>query len=210
MQSDPLSPLPEENQPGSLSAPDEQKPLQSPVREVNAQKRGPITGILVIFLVILLVAVAGLGFWAYQLNSNLVATQQQLTTLQNDYADLQSEHATLKSDHEKLTTDLSQANTDLEKSNGDLTTAQADLQKSQDQNKGLNTRVDLASKKAEVLYAIANVSNAAEFLAIDALVKSTRDDQLLAQWNNFVAAPSAEGSGNLILYLIGSIRDSLK
>jgi uncharacterized protein HemX len=192
------------------STQEDQKPEQAPVQEMKPQKRSPITGILAIFLVILLVAVAGLGFWAYQLNTSLMAAQQQLTALQDEHAKLQSDHAKLKSDHEKLTTDFSQAKADLEKSNGDLTTAQADLKKSQDQNEGLNAKVDHARKNAEILYAASTVASTTDFFQVDTMIKAANDEQLLAEWNKFAETPTADASFNFLLYLMSSIEDDLK
>lgn len=200
MQPDPLTP--QEVQ--------QSEPAPTPVQETKVTKRNLTTVILAIFLVVLLIVVAGLGFWAYQLNSNLIDTQQQLTALQGEHTELQADYTKLKGDNEKLTGDLGQSKADLEKTSGDLTTAQAELKKSQDQNKGLQTKTTSASKKAEILYAFSVGSTAKDILAIDTMIKATNDQELIGNWNNFVSAPTAESSTKFLLYLIGAIRDELK
>jgi septal ring factor EnvC (AmiA/AmiB activator) len=201
----------EENmQPDSLSPQEVQQAEPSLVQETKAPKRNLTATILVTFLVILCIGVAGLGFWAYKLNTSLAATQRQLTTLQKEHVKLQSDYAKVKSDNEKLTADLNQSKADFEKTNGDLDTAQADLKKSQDQNKGFQDKIALTGKKAEILYAFSTVKNATDILAIDTLIKATNDQQLLTQWNSFFSSPSTDNSVKFLLYLIASIRDELK
>jgi flagellar basal body-associated protein FliL len=190
-------------EPDLLSPQEVKQPEPSFVPETKKPKRNLIVIILIVFLVVLCGAVAGLGFWAYKLNTSLAATQQQLAALQSDYAKL-------KGDNEKLTADLSQSKADLEKNNGDLTTAQNDLKIAQNQNEKLQGKIDLAGKKVEILYAFSTVKNATDLLAVDTLIKETNDKQLLAEWNNFVSSPSADKSVKFLFYLIGSIRDELK
>ena len=112
MQPDPLTPQPEEKQPDP-----------SPVQEKKPAKRNVGSIILGILVVLLLVAVAGLGYWAYTLNTDLIATQGELTSLQAEHEQLKTDLASAQSDNDQLTADLNQAKADLEKTNGDLTTA---------------------------------------------------------------------------------------
>jgi uncharacterized protein (DUF3084 family) len=210
MQPDPLS-TQEGTQPEPNSVQEVAKPAPTPIVQRKKSSNWGITAIVLgIFVFVLLVAVAGLGFWAYTLTTKLTATQQQLTALQGEHNKLQTDYATLTSDNEKLNTDLTQTKTDLEKANADLATAQADLKKSQDQNKSLNAKIDLARRKAEILYAVSTVKSATDFLQVDTLIKATNDIQLLTQWNKFASSPTTESSVNFILYLISSIVNDLK
>jgi DNA repair exonuclease SbcCD ATPase subunit len=197
-------------QPDPLAPQEVKQSESSLVQQAKAPKQNSTSMILVVFLVIMLIAAAGLGFWAYILSSILTTTQQQLTTLQGEHDKLQSDYVKLKSDNEKLTADINQSKADFEKTSGELTAAQADLKKSQEQNKGLQDRIDSASTMAKALYAFSTVKTSADFIAMDALIKATDDKQLLTQWNSFVAVPSTDASVKILLYMISSIQDVLK
>jgi septal ring factor EnvC (AmiA/AmiB activator) len=186
----------------------EKQAEQSPTPEQKNSKKFPV--FWVVLLAIVLIAAGGLGFWAYTLNSNLTATQQQLATLQGEHDKLQADYAQLKSDNEKMTADFNQTTADLESTKKELATAQADLKKSRDQNKSLQSKIDVAIKKAEILYAVSTVKSAKDFLAVDTLIKATNDNQLLKEWDNFTSSPTTDGSVKFLLYLIGSVRDGLK
>ena len=187
------------------------QPETSPAQDKRPAKKSNVVAIILGFLVfILLVGAAGLGYLAYTLNTQLTSTQQQLTTLQEEHTSLQTDYAKLTSDNEKLAADLNQTNSDLDKTKADLATVQSDLKKSQDQNKALNAKLDSAQKKAEILYAAANVKSPKDFLATDTLVKSANDKQILAEWDKFTSAPSGDAAANFLIYMISSVRDALK
>jgi type VI protein secretion system component VasF len=186
------------------------EPKTSPIPEKKPSKWNIPAIILGIFSFILLVVVAGLGYWGYTLNTKLTATQQQLTALQEEHGKLQADYATLTSDHEKLNTDLNQSKTDLEKVNTDLTTTQASLKKSQDQNKNLNAQIDKASKLAEVLYAWTTSNEPSDVFRIDSLIKEANDQQLITQWDNLTRSPSNDAFGKFLIFLVAEIRSNLR
>ena len=158
---------------------------------------------LIVVVVILVLALAGVGFWGFQQSTALKATQSELTTLQGQYDSLTTEKGTLE-------TELGAATTELENAKGELSTTQSDLKKSQDQTTGLQAKIDAASKKAEILYAFSNIKTPTDLLAVDSLIKASKDDQLIAEWNKFTSAPTAESSASFLLKLITSIKDALK
>ena len=190
-------------QPESFSPQEAEQPVTSLIQETKPSRRNLTTIILAVFLVIILGAAAGLGYWAYTLNSSLIATQQQL-------AEVQSDHAKLQSGNENLTTELAQVKTDLEKSSKDLTNTQTKLEKMQDENLKLKVKIEAASKKLQILYAFSTVSVPTDILAIDTMIKATEDKQLLERWNDFYSAPSASASVEFILNLITATQTSLK
>lgn len=230
MQPDPLSPQQEE-QPESMPAQEmaqsepisivevpqlEPVPVQeivklepAPIQEVKPRKRNTSTIVLGILTFILLVAVAGLGYWGFTLNTKLTTTQQQLTALQGEQAKLQSDYAALTSDKEKLNTELTQTKADLEKANTDLANAQADLKKSEDQNKSLQTKISEAQKRINV--AVGIFVKQQNDKSVEADVRATKDAKLLELWNKFL---SAHGAGTSFLdfmsYLFQSAADELK
>jgi len=209
MQPEPLAPQPEEKQPNP-PVQVEMKPESSAIHEKKSSKRNIISIVLGIFVVLLLAAIAGLGYWAYTLNSNLASTQQELASLQAEYDQLKTDHASVKSDNEQLTADLDQAKADLEKTVGDLASSQDDLTESRGQNELLNNQIDSASRFAEILYTFSNTASANDLLTVDSLINDTHNSQLITAWNNFTSAPSDQGAADFLLYLITIIRDSLK
>ncbi len=190
-------------QPESFSPQEAEQPVTSLIQETKPSRINLTTIILAVFLVIFLGATAGLGYWAYILNSSLIAKQQQLAELQSDYAKLQS-------GNENLTTELAQVKTDLEESSKDLTNTQTKLEKMQDENLKLKVKIEAASKKLQILYAFSTVSVPTDILAIDTMIKATEDKQLLERWNDFYSAPSASASVEFILNLITATQTSLK
>lgn len=190
-------------QPESFSPQEAEQPVTSLIQETKPSRINLTTIILAVFLVIFLGATAGLGYWAYTLNSSLIAKQQQLAELQSDYAKLQS-------GNENLTTELAQVKTDLEESSKDLTNTQTKLEKMQDENLKLKVKIEAASKKLQILYAFSTVSVPTDILAIDTMIKATEDRQLLERWNDFYSTPSASASVEFILNLITATQTSLK
>jgi len=169
------------------------------VQPARQEKQNPVFAILgtvfgVVLLCILLAGAAGLGYWAYTLNTQLTTTQQQLASLQSDYN-------ALKSSNDKLTSDYA-------KSQSDLTTAQADLKKAQDQNKSQQANMDMASKKVKVIEAI--FWNKQTDSAIESLVKATNDSQLLTKWNKLKLSTSQSNALDFGDYLFSSLYNNLK
>ncbi len=102
---------------------------ETPVTEVKKKSR--IDG-MSIFLIVLLLAVLGLGILGFVMSSNLKETQSAEAELQKKFNSLTSETNTLTADLEQAGTDLEKAKADFEKAKKDLSTAQADLTKSQE------------------------------------------------------------------------------
>lgn len=190
-------------QPESFSQKETEQPGMSLIQETKPAQRKPPPVILTVFLIIFLAATAGLGYWAYTLNSSLIATQQQL-------AELQSDHTKLQSENENLTAELAQVKADLEESSKDLTNTQTKLEKAQAENLELNVKIENASKKLQILYAFSTIATPTDILAIDTLIKETKDRQLLERWNEFYSNPSESAGVNFILNLITAIQTSLK
>ena len=172
---------------------------------------------LIVVVVILVLALAGVGYWGFQQSSALKATQSELSSLQGKYDSLTAENGKLTTNLSAATTELGTTKTELgttktelEKTKGDLSTTQADLKKSQDQNTGLQAKLDSASKKAEILHAFSTMKTATDLLAVDTMIKATKDDQLIAEWKKFTSAPTTQSSANFLLYLMSAVWDGLK
>jgi hypothetical protein len=225
MQPDLLSPEKEENQPEPLPTessilkgpqlethPVEETPNVNPTSAVTKRSKFNLAYLALGVLVFLLAAAfAWVGYWAYDLSTQLMNTQQQLAARQADYAKLQTDYETLnstrKGENEKLNSELAQVKAGLEKANTDLAAAQSDLARAQDQSKSLKTKIDKASKLAEILYVFDTVNSEIDFLQLDKLIRDSKNQQLLAEWNSI---SSEEDFRNFLSYLILATRDSLK
>ncbi len=163
-----------------------------------------------IVMIVLVLALLGVGFWGFQTNSKLTATSGELAVAQTDLATLQGKYDSLTKDNAQLASDLAQTKTDLEKAQADLAKAQSDLTKSQDQGKELQAKIASASKKTEALYAFLTVKTTEDFLVLDTMITATNDKDLIAQWSIFTSSPTTENSANFLLYLITDIKDDLK
>jgi septal ring factor EnvC (AmiA/AmiB activator) len=215
MQPELLSPEKEENQPQS-SDPEEAQPETPPAEETKEFNPSPAKkhsrfnlaylalGALVFLL---FAAIAWVGYWTYNLGTELTTTQQQLAALQAEQSQLQTDYETIKSENEKLNNELTQSKADLEKANTELAAAQSDLTKSQDQGKSLNAKIDKASKLAAILYAFSTVESQTDFFNLDKLIKESKNQAVIAEWKKI---STEEGFRNFLEYLILATRDSLK
>lgn len=103
---------------------------ETPVTEVKPTPKK--SSGLSVLLIVLLLAVVGLGIWGFVMSSNLKGTQSAQVDLQKKYDSLTSETDTLSADLEQAGADLEKAKANLEKAKKDLTTAQTDLAESQE------------------------------------------------------------------------------
>lgn len=162
-------------------------------------------------LVFLLFALsAWVGYWAYDLSTELVTTQQQLTALQGKYDQLQADYTTLTGEHENLNADLTQAKADFEKMSAELAAAQTNLTKSQEQNRELTAKLKKAGKLAEILYLWTTMDGPSDVLAVDRLITETRHQTLMKEWDQLTSYPSEFSFTKFLDTLILAARNSLK
>lgn len=208
-------------QPEPLSTPGGSQPEPAPVSEtattqpaIPIQKKRSRLNVAAISLgmivLLLLVAVGWVGYWAFTLNTELTTTRGQLAALQGNYDTLQTKYTALTGEQEKLNADLTQSRADLDQANADLTTARADLDKSKEQNKNLTTQVKEAGELAEVLYAMANWDSESDILKIDRLVTEAGNKELTKQWDTLTKSPSEDAFASFFEYLIFATRESLR
>jgi len=210
MQTDLLS-TQSENRSESLSAQDAVKPPEPTPVVVKKRSKLIIAWIgLGLFAALFLLSFAWVGYWAYTLNAQLTATQQQYSALQAEYDKLKSEHSTLTLEHEKRNAELSQVKTDLEKANSDLTTAQDNLDKSKDEAKLLTDQIETAGGLAEILYVLSISDSESDILKIDRLITEANHQALTKQWDAFTNAPSDDAFNSFFEYLIFATRESLR
>lgn len=176
-----------------------------PVSPAPSEKKNPIailgTTVGVAILCVLLAAVAGVGYWAYTLNTNLTSTRQQLASLQSNYDQLKSENAS-------LTTDLSAAKTDLQKAKDELATTQDNLKREQEKSKTLQAKVDKAKKYVDVMYG-AWVENDS-FSQTESKIKATNDTNLINKFETYLNAKNTANFDAWFDYYFIALADSLK
>lgn len=139
MQPEPV--LPQEPQEHASELPGV-SPVTKPPRKFNFK---------ILFLIILLLAVAGVGYWAFQLNTSLRAAQESLATLQGKYDDLASENDRLTTEFGQVSSDLEKTNTELASTNDTLKTTRADLIKSNQEGSDLQTKMKKAGLYVEIM-----------------------------------------------------------
>jgi len=214
--------------------PDESKPedtIQPELQVANEESRPttilswmknfPISyyaiGSLILLLLLAVICLGELGYWAYTLNNNLTATQQQLESLQEKHTALQANHDALKAENEKLSIDLAQANADLEKNKEGFALSKLELNKKSKSMRDAADRIALLKKM--ILPLINNdvgVSSEDEATAIflDWIqsMEDINDPILDAKFKNLITSIS-NGNPNdaeFFTYLLESIEADLK
>lgn len=186
------------------------RPVPAPVQAKKPTRWGNIAAVVLgLGVVFLLLVAAGLGFWAYKLNTQLTATQGELAALQADYGKLKADFANLQSENEKVNANLTQTKADLEKANTELATTQDSLKTAQGQYTDLSAKVDKAAKYADVLNTLVKMDQSG-LLKIESKIDAANDSGLDAVWNKFKNSPSGDTMSDVLVYLTSAIEDSLK
>jgi septal ring factor EnvC (AmiA/AmiB activator) len=181
--------------------------MQSESSPVQAPKKS--NGMLIVVIVLVL-ALAGVGYWGFTQSSALKATQADLATMTQKFDTLTAENTQLTTDFDATKAELDTTKSDLEKTQGDLTTTQGDLKKAQDDGNTKQNKITKASKLAEILYAFSSVKTPTDILAVDSMIKATNDKELQAEWSKFINAPTTQSSSDFLLYMMNAISAALK
>ncbi len=197
----------------SLPVPDVSQLESAPVQEIpvasssaSEKKRAKLrltSIVLGILIFLFFVAFAWVGYWTYQLNTQLTDTQQQL-------ASLQAEHEKLQTDYQALSGEKDKLNADLEKANTDLANVQADLSKSQQKSSDLTRKMEKAGKLFDVVYVWITSTEASDIFKINSQIEKSGDQNLINKWNALKKSPSDDAVDEFIEYLLKTTRDSLK
>ena len=149
-----------------------------------ARKTGVLGKILVGLLIFFLLAVAGgVGYWDYTLNTKLLSTNDQISTLQGKYE-------TLQKDNKQLTSDLEKAKADLEKANGNLKKANDNAKDAQGKAKTVQTRIDATLQLLDIASSI--FVDHENLDVVDKKVKATEDSKLIGLWEDFKSSGKQE------------------
>lgn len=185
-----MQPEPSVPQDEPQAQPVETPPVQPPHVELPVAappKPARKFNFLALFSVILLLAVAGLGYWAWQLNTTLATTRQDLAALQEKYDQLTTDKNALSAELEETRTTLE---SELETTKGELAASQADLEKAnaelEDTRKELTTlqeRMKKASKWMDVV--IANWVDGENDASVSKKIDALGDAKLKSLWKEF-------------------------
>ena len=186
------------------------KSMPAPTKEKRRAKFNFAVLGLSILVFLLLLSFGWVGYWAYTLNTELTASQGQLTALQANYDKLQTDYTALTSENEKLNADLIQSRAELDKANTDLTTAQDNLSESMQRGDKLDAQIDRAGKLTEILFVWTTMNNPSDIFKMDTLINETNDKDLISQWNTFTRSPSDDALGGFLDHLILTIRNHLR
>jgi Tfp pilus assembly protein PilO len=174
-------------------------PVTAPPRKFNVK---------IIFLILLILAVAGLGFWAFQLNTNLKAAQTSLETLQGKYDDLTAENGRLTTEFGQVSGELAQTSTELASTTELLKTAKADLSKSKQEVSALEAKMKKAGLYVEIMRgAFKDKDNLFVTYLKVAIVK---DSELTELYDTYMKSRSSTDLLKWFAYLISTTVEILK
>ncbi len=142
-----------------------------------------------LFLMFVLVLAAGLGVWAYGLNTQLSQTQ----------ADLQA----LKSGNEKINTDYGELSAALSAAQTRIDSLQSQLKAAQADNDSLKAKITAIQAWVSILYSW-------EFgpeIALDRKVDASDDAKLKTLWATYQKTESDESAWEVMDYIVQSIAD---
>ena len=145
-------------------------------------------------LVTALIAAAGLGVWAYSLNT-------QLTQAHADYLALKNSQEKLNGDFNALNTESAKANANLAIAQAQIASLQSQLKQSQANVDSLNARITAIQAKFSILY----VWEFGTDDAFDEKVNAADDAGLKTLWAKYQKKTSAADAWKLQDYMIQSI-----
>ena len=159
-------------------------------------------------LVILILAVAGLGYWTWQLSTNLKAAQQSLSALQGKYDDLTAENSRLTTELGQTSSELEQTNTELAGTNDTLKTTRSDTSKLKQEASNLQSKKDKSFKYVDVMRGIFEDNDT--FFETMLKVIITGDAKLLELYNTYTKSRSTTDLGNWTEHLLTKAVELLK
>lgn len=143
-----------------------------------------------LFSMISLAAAVGLGVWGWSLNNQLAQTHA-------DYESLKTSNSTLQSD-------LATTKADLAAARAQTAGLQGQLKQAQDDNQLTDTKISAIKAKVSILYTWEFGSE----VAMDARVRSAKDDRLTALWATWEKTRSQADALKLSDYIVQSIADA--
>lgn len=195
MQSDP-SQVPA--QPEPAESPHPEMAETPPPKKFNAK---------ILLLILLILAVGGLGTWTIMGMTNLKAAQAKLEGLQGKYDDLTAQNSQLKTELAQVSSELDGINAELSTTNETLKTAKSDLSKSRQENSALQSKKSNSTKFVVIMASLFN-ADSSDFLTYF-LVFATNDEENKELFSKFAKTHNSTDLSNWIKYVISKAIESL-
>ena len=172
------------------------------------QKKSGKFNIQIVFLAILVLAAVGLGYWAFQTNTQLAAATASLNDLQGKYDTLQSERDSLSGDLTKTQGEIETANSETETTKATLATTKTEGSKATQAVSALKTKMGKAAKYLDILRGM--FEDEETWLETLLRVIAIGDGKLLELLDNYL---DSESTGDFLAwmgYLLTTARDTLQ
>ncbi len=156
-----------------------------------------------LFLMFVLALAAGLGVWAYGLNTQLAKVNTELQELKTSNEKLNSDYGNLSTGSVKATADLAAAQAQVESLQDELKKLAAENDSLKTENGSLKSKVSAVQGKVSILYAWWFRSEE----AFDQKVKESGDAALKTLWEKAQKTKSDDDYYKLTDYMVQSIAD---
>lgn len=202
---------PDTSQPQEPQAPAVESPV--PVVEAPIEAKRPRKPIgKIILLILLILAVGGLGYWNYMLDANLKAADLSLAASQSRYNALTTRNAKLGSDLEQTNSSLTQTKAELETTKKSLDAAKLDLSKANGQVSSLKSKKEKALLYSTLLASVFTVpdDDKTKGLVIFIQVALVKDPELTKMYNNYLEHPNQDNFEEWLGYVITKLSEILR
>lgn len=192
----------------SLSQDQNPVPQEQSSASAAPQKKAGKFNIQIVFLVILVLATAGLGYWAFQTNGQLAAATTSLNDLNGKYEALGSEKDSLSSELTKTQGEIETANSETETTKATLATTKSDISKANQAVSALKTKMEKAAKYLNIMRGM--FEDEETWLETLLRVIAIGDGKLLELLDKYLDSESTGDFLAWIGYLLTTTRDILQ
>ena len=168
----------------------------------------------VIFLVVLILATAGLGYWAMQSNNALKAAQSDLAALQVKYDDLSAQKDAVSKEFDATSATLNQTTSELDQTNQEIAAAKESTSQAKSELAKTNNEITALKKKMQKAFAYVDIMKG---IFVDSdndfviLIKTaaTGDQELSDLFSAFLKSPTQDNLLKFFSHLLNAALDTL-
>ncbi len=197
-------------EPSLPQEPQAEKPAPQELGVVSSPppKRSNVAKIIQIALLVLLIlGVAGLGYWDYQLNTQLKAAQESLSDLHGQYDELTTQKNSLASELDSTNSELANTKTELDTTNETLSTTKSDISKSNQDINTLKSKMEKAGKYMEIMRGAYEDHDVLLITFIK--IAAIKDSKLEELFNAYLKTSSSADFLKWLGYLLTTAKDTL-
>lgn len=195
-------------QPESSQSQEPQAPVGEPAAEIK-RPRKPIGKI--ILLILLILAVGGLGYWNYTLDANLKAAELSLAAMQSRHDALTTRNTKLTSDLGLTSAELEQTTTDLETTEASVKAAKLDLSKANGQVSSLESKKEKARQYTMILETVFTLPDSEiKGILLSLEISLLKDQELSKLYENYLKKPNPDTFREWFGYVIVKLDESLR